>query len=289
MSKLISNRFLWLTALMALLIFNVEKTVLGVKLALKLCASTIIPSLFIFMVFSNVLVTALSKEKNIKLSPKIIICLLGSFCGFPIGASVCNAFCDNKIFSKKDAALLIPYCNNASFGFVVGAVGYSFFGSLKLGYILFISQLIASFVPIFLIKINYSRMSYPAEAFSMFEAFLKSIERSIKSILNICGLICVFSALLELLKSIHLNFLSIFLEISSGVAYCVDFKEACPCLSFVLCGFCCGFSGICVLLQIKSAFEYSELKFSNLLAHKIFQGILTALLSFAGYNFFVCT
>ena len=241
------------------------------------------------MVFSYVLVTVLSEEKNINLSPKLLIYALGSFCGFPIGASVCKTFCDNKTISQKDAALIIPYCNNASFSFVVGAVGLSFFDSRQLGYILYISQLITSLVPICLIRINYNSVSNCTESSSFFEVFLKSIEKSVKSILNICGLICIFSALLEILKSCNLNFLSVFLEISNGVTYCAAFKDTHPCLSFVICGFCCGFSGICVLLQIKSTFKYNELNFFSLIAHKIFQGVFTALLSFAGYKFFVCT
>ena len=195
-SKFINNRILWLTTFLFFLLLNVESGVYGVKYALNICATAIIPSLFVFMVFANVLVATISEKGINKISPKIIVFLLGNFCGFPIGASVCKTFCDNKIISPKDAALIIPYCNNASFGFTVGAVGLSFFENEKLGYVLFISQFLASLILICNIKINYSNTLAGTNKTSQFEMFLNSIEKSVKNIFNICGLICIFSAFL---------------------------------------------------------------------------------------------
>lgn len=268
-------------------IINIENVINGVKNALNICAVSIIPSLFVFMVLSDVTVTLLMDDDTVSLSPKITAFVIGSLCGFPIGASVCDRLCKSNAISKQDAAKIIPFCNNASPAFVIGAIGVSMLKSKHIGLILYFSQILASLLPILFIKVKTCDSEKTKNDVSISDAFFSAIEKSIFGIFKVCAVICIFSVVISLLDTVSLSYLSIFLEINNGAAFSVSLFNNFPSLTILLCGFCCGFSGICVHMQITSSLKSVKVKYVHLLLCKLLQGILCSLFSFAGYYLFI--
>lgn len=268
-------------------IINIESVIDGVKNALSICAASIIPSLFVFMVLSDVTVTLLMDDDTVSLSPKIMAFAIGSLCGFPIGASVCDRLCQSNAISKEDAAKIIPFCNNASPAFVIGAIGVSMLKNKNIGLLLYFSQIIASLFPILFIKVKKCDNEKTKTNHSIGDAFFSAIEKSIFGIFKVCAVICIFSVIIALLDTVSLSYLSIFLEISNGAAFCASLFNNVPALTIPLCGFCCGFSGICVHMQIISSLKSVKVKYIHLLLYKLLQGILCSLFSLAGYYLFI--
>ncbi len=268
-------------------ILNIESVINGTIDALNICATAIIPSLFIFMVAADMIVTTLFSDKGISFPPKFTAYILGSLCGFPVGASVCENMCKNKALSKRDAARIIPFCNNTSPSFLLGAIGTVMFGDKRYGIILFIAQTVASAFPLLFIKTQKSCIIHVKNNVSVLEAFVSAIEKAVMGVLKVCANVCIFSVIITLLKKLSLDFLSVFLEISNGTTYCAEIFSAHPIYGFALCGFCCGFSGFCVHMQIKSMLKYVEISMPNLLFSKLLQGLFCGLLSAIGYYLFI--
>ena len=205
--------------------------------------------------------------------------IIGSLCGFPTGACICEKLSHNGIISEKDASKILPFCNNASPAFVIGAVGISILGNENLGWIIYISQFLSSAIPLLFINTSCSIKTFNHIALSVKNVFFSSIEKAVYNILKICAIICIFSAFLEILKKMSLSYMAILLEISNGISFCSQTFHNSTALTISLCSFCCSFSGICVHLQIKSMLKRIDIRYTYLFVCKFLQGILSFLFS----------
>lgn len=274
-------------AIMIIFIFRIQNVILGITKAINICAFSIIPSLFIFMVFSDVLTSLILNDSKVIIPVKYLVLTIGTLCGFPIGATVCDRLIQNNVITQKDAKKLIPFCNNASPAYILGTIGTTIYKNKKIGVIILVAQFLSSALPVFFLKIKSAPQVLEAHPFSIIDLFCKSLEKTSFNMLKVCASVCFFSAIIEVLKDYSLIFSSVILEITNGVNFCASLFEANKYLSVGLCGFCCGFSGICVLTQIVSTTSYVRISFPDLLIKKLFQGILCAVFSLiALYLFF---
>ncbi len=70
--------------------------------------------------------------------------LLGLFAGFPVGAIIAASLCESGQIDSEEAVRLCCFTNNASAAFLVGAVGSGFFGSTRIGWLLWCAQTAAA-------------------------------------------------------------------------------------------------------------------------------------------------
>ena len=123
------------------------------KTGLSLCVKTVIPSLFPFMVISelivksglghiigNILGTPITKIFRISNAASCAV-IMGILCGFPIGARTVVALLENGDINKNEAEKLMTFCNSPSSGFIIGAVGLSLYSNKKIGIILYLTTL----------------------------------------------------------------------------------------------------------------------------------------------------
>lgn len=271
---------------MVFCIFNIETVISGMQKALSICAFSIVPSLFIFMVLSDLTLSLMLNDNSLSLTPKMIAFILGALCGFPIGAIVCERLHKSGAISESDTKKLLPYCNNASPAFVIGAIGVSMLGDKNLGILLYFSQLIISFIPICFIKCTDQKNLIDNSKSSVKELFFSAIEKSVYGIFKVCAIICFFTALLSIIEHSKLSLLAPILEISCGSSFAASLYGTNPVLSVLVCGFCVGFSGICVHLQMLSAVKSIKINYVHFLIVKTLQGIVCALISLLGYELF---
>ena len=92
------------------------------RFALEFCGKTLIPSLFIYMVLSKMIVnTPIIHRLTSILGLESVALILGTLCGCPIGAKNAVLLYDNGQITKKHAEYLCSFSNNASISFVIGA------------------------------------------------------------------------------------------------------------------------------------------------------------------------
>lgn len=278
------------------------------KSGLKLCAQTVIPSLFPFMVISSLLVSSgigLRLCRPLATPARWLFgvseggaCafILGAICGFPIGAKVIGSMYDNGIISKKEAERVMTFCNNPGSAFVISAVGVSLFGSLKLGIILYVCVILSSVIVGAVGRLFYRGEKYTSCSAATIKAslsatrsgvslFTSAVQDSAISMLTVCAMVAFFSSLIGCvgvsLSKIGVSDTPIALifavfELSSGVGALSELSSP---LSLILCAAALGWSGLSVHFQVISVSAGRGFSFYPYFIAKGAQGVVCAILT----------
>ena len=293
---------------LVLLIKNAESAVEYMKTALILCANTVIPSLFPFMVVSDILTSsgigaflgraiARPMRRIFGLGSEAgSVLLLGAFCGFPIGAKCAVSLYDSGRLSASECEKLLTFSNNPSSAFMISAVGISLFGSRRQGLLLYaltlVSSLAVGIVFCRLIKekeeaqSSHKKENSPPRHALRFGAdeFTNAITSSAFGVIRVCAFVVFFSVFLgtlgDLFESLGVTrtvraLFFCFFELTGGMTEAtrlVDTKSA-----LILAAFAAGWSGLSVHFQIMSICSGRGLSFKPYFAAKLAQGLICAL------------
>ena len=294
------------------IITNISVASLGAHKGISYCVNVLIPSLFIFMILTSFVVNSGIAQNLSKIlnpitkflfylpgctAPVIILSLIG---GYPVGARGAKSLYESKEINIEQLNRLMTFSVNAGPAFIIEIVGNILLKNYKLGYLIFIVQIILSLSigiisGIIARKKNlnfyFSKNKYKNHKLNVSDSLIKSCSETSKSIIIMSALIVVFYTLIEILNyslltktvlnhffdsndsinSFRAIFISIF-EMTSGCNEVV-FKNAPTGIIF----FAVGFGGICAHLQIKSIFEKDDFRFIKFTAYRLLNGILTAL------------
>ena len=274
-------------------LFNPYRISFHAQSAIKLCATALVPTLFIFMVFSRMLshlctanifggkiISFLSAL--LKLPPCLIpICISGLFCGAPAGAfAICRMY-DEGIITKKEAERACIFANNCSAAFILGFIS-ALLGSKPKSVYIFISNIAATvFVYMIFFRGDNDKSKtkterrYSPKPFS--ESLTESISSSVTATVTLCGYVIFFYTLTqvicqELMPFLHgltssdekIGFINAaicsFFEISSGVMRISSLKGS---EAVVLCAGAAGFTGLSMVFQVKGILGKSRLSAKN--------------------------
>ena len=281
--------------LLCLLLKNAEIAVDHMRAGLRLCASTVIPSLFPFMVVSEWLVSSgignrrgRSARRFLGISGEALpAILLGALCGFPVGAKTAIALYDSGRLSGRETEWLLTFCNTPSPGFLISAVGISMFGCRSFGIFLYVAALGSSLAVGVLFRIlrPIPRQEAIPSSFRPVTAsasFSRGIASATSSMLSVCACVVFFTSVIGCLShatdalclpSAVEAFLFGIFEISSGVSAAADEPSA---IRLALCGFAVGWSGISVHCQILSVGSGRGISFKPYFLSKVLQGLFCA-------------
>lgn len=121
--------------------------------ALVLCIRTVIPTVFPIAAAGGILTCMAPPPRMICALPGKLLALshesvgvlfISLVSGFPVGAMLSSRLLEVGKIDREEAARLCCYTNNASAAFLVGTVGEGFFGSPKVGWILWLSSVSAA-------------------------------------------------------------------------------------------------------------------------------------------------
>lgn len=274
---------------------------------LLLCAKTVIPSLFPFMVLSELIVSggignALLKRVAAPLRrlfglPNAGCCavMLGMLCGFPVGAKCAILSYEQGTLSKEETERVLTFSNNPSSAFLISAVGVSLWGNRRFGIALYITVLCVSVLTGILTNLlrkkNTEEVSVqniqtvPTPPLTGARLFTEAVRSATGSILLVCAYVIFFSALVgtlnlvlaafDLPSSVNAFFFCLF-ELSGGVSQASALGNTA--FAALLCAFAAGWSGLSVHCQVLSVCDGKGLSFRSYFLAKIFQGILCALI-----------
>ena len=241
----------------------------ALKQAVIRCLDILVPSLFAFMAFSELLIQSGSYIILSKIFFPVSIVtglpdelaavfIISNIAGYPVGASMISSLYDNGRISKEDASRLICFCCNGGPAFFGGAVGLAVFSSAETGMLLFVSSAIVNlagaclYFRLFPIgsAANKNQISFKSDMLSA------AVCRAGGNLLKICGMVLLFSGIsaasAPLLRAIASDdnvrtVIYSFLEISNLSA--INGK---PYFLLPFMASAGAFGGLCVICQIAS-------------------------------------
>ena len=272
--------FCIMSILALLLSFCFADTAIGaMSEGMKLCIGVVVPSLFPFMVFSDILVSSggarliampfsrpvkrlfgIGKEGSVAL-------VLGMLCGFPVGTRAALSLYSEGKISRGETEHLLCFCNGPSAAFLINAVGLSLFGSRDFGILLYCSQMLSSLVVGLAARSYFKNKSSDlalmlsfAEERGRERGILPTITRAVtgasEGMVSICAFVIFFSALTGVLREILSRFganeavsaaLLGFFEMTGGVSAVSTLSLPLSCL---LAAAIVGWSGLSVHFQM---------------------------------------
>ena len=326
--------FIFISFTLCLLIFS-KSNLSAVKSGLSLWANSVVPSLFPFFVATELLmhtdiVMQLGLLLNKYMKPLFNIRGEGAFCfimgiisGYPIGAKIASNFRMNNVCSKEECERLLSFTNNSGPLFIIGTVGILMFKNTTIGFLLFITHILAcisvGIVFRFWKKNSSSKLSFCKQhekislknniCFSnLGEVLAESITNSVSTIILIGGFVVIFSSIISIFNAsgllnvinnifspitdffnINSSFSSSFftglLEITNGINSISNIPCKKISINIVLSAFLLGFGGISVFLQVLSIISKTDLSIKPYIYGKLLQGILSALYTYLFLNF----
>lgn len=292
--NLLLAMFVLLTALM------LTESARAAKLALEglnLWFAKMIPALLPFMILSGILIGLGLSDGFARLfspllgpvfslSDSCLYCIvIGFLCGFPMGARVCAQSYEQGRISRREASLLLSFCNNIGPLYFVGYVrglfpGYDLFPLLfgmygiPLLYGIFLRHTVFFHLLPYKTKPAQSHTNAPAPHF--FSVMNASIQSSLDAI-TVLGGYMIFCNLLNLIPqklfgpdSLLTVLTGPLLEITSGLSR-LSKKQAF--WAFLL----LPFGGLSCIAQTYSCIKNTDLSLSEYVGHKLIQTMLSAL------------
>lgn len=273
--------------------------------------SSILPSLFPFILFSNLLIYLNIIPFILSFCGKfryLACCILTGFlCGYPMGAKITYSYyLDNKI-TLKELYFLMSFINNCNPIFILSTIGICVLNNFKFGLVLCISHYLSSIV-IGIYNFTHNNIIHEISKKSnilsnnkdkilhksLFDIISSSIASTYVVLGNIFAYILIsnllYSNLSEILYLFKVNrnvlyLLSGFFESIGGIktVYAnihISEKVILPIISFYL-----GFSGISIIFQIYSCIYKSDISIYKIFKYKLIQGCLSMALTYCLLNF----
>lgn len=281
---------------MIFLLSNPKEAVKGAVKGLVMCSDIVIPSLFPFSVCVLFLYKAgmfnFFKRKVSRLSRALfglngeclsifIMSLLG---GYPIGAILIeNAYSENNI-SKRNAENMLTYCVNSGPAFIIIGIGNGIFMDVKVGFLLYASNFLASLSLALLLKrfFTYQHIekntTYSA---NLSDTFVKTTAQASGSMITICSFVVLFSTIVSAVLAIPFEMnrlIASFLEITNG---CVIIGKNIYLLSFLL-----GFGGLSIHFQILSVLKSLKPSYIKFLLGRVIHGFLSLFYTYILFKIF---
>lgn len=135
---------------------NPEPYISSTFVGLKVWATIVLPSLFVFFVLTKLFMGLNSSLKLFNFLDKIFyklfkvkktggyVFFMSAISGYPIGAKLISEFYLNGTISQVEAKRLISFCSTSGPMFILGSVAVNMFNDYKLGIIILISHLFSS-------------------------------------------------------------------------------------------------------------------------------------------------
>ena len=253
-------------ALIGLCIFYSEEIKNGVIYGTRVALYNVIPTTFMFSVITDfhikvsdgrlpIIDKALGKALGISPLGSSAI-TLGLICGFPIGASLLSQGMKEGLCEKEEAKYLLPLVTNPSLAFTVCVVGRGIFECSSIGFVIWISIVIATLITAFIFKRKTAFIENTDVIIRQRYSITSSIKASGLGALTVGSFIIFFSALREIILkafggSDFASVLLSMLEIGGGVVSLSNIGiRSIPFIGFVLSSV-----GLCGALQALSFFD----------------------------------
>ena len=275
--------------------------------ALALCARSVVPSLFPFLVASSALLAlgfgelaapwlAGLMEPLFRVpgagSAALVLGLVG---GYPIGAkTAADLYRENLVsrevrefldaLGEKEAERLLAFCNNSNPVFLISVLGVGVFGSVRAGVWLWLIHVLSALLTGLVFRGSGKSASRqeltrhpPFQAVSFTEAFTGAVRSSLAGILSVCAFVVFFYVLAQPLTAMGGR-------LGAVLVAALELFSLTPLLTadafgFLLAAAAAGWGGLSVLCQTLAVLEGSGLRLRNCFLGKVVQSAFSLLLA----------
>ena len=309
-----------------LLIFS-NANLSSAKTGLALWANSVVPSLLPFFIATELLgytniISILGKLLNKFMKPIFNVpgeggfpFIMGIISGYPMGAKIVSNFKAQGICTNEESERLLAFTNNSGPLFIIGTVGIGLFKDTTIGFLLFITHILACLTVGFLFRFWKSSKRFGQKGISSFkqkeqvsisnlgEVLASSIMSAINTIFLIGGFIVLFSVIISILENscildglahlIHpiLNIFKVpssyadgiftgILELTNGVCNIANITNKSISTNITICAFLLGFGGISIMLQILSITSKAKISIKPYIIGKLLQGTFAAIYTY---------
>ena len=292
-----------------LILKNPDVAITYMNQGLLLCAKTVIPSLFPFMVLSELIVSGGIGNRMLRVlaapfrrlfalpTAACRAVLLGWLCGSPIGARCTVLALSRGELTREEAERALAVSNNPSSAFLISAVGVSLWQNRRFGIALYAAVLLSAAITGILLSIPHrkrnQRHRLPREELFLSppqtgaKLFSGAVRAASGNMLLVCAYVVFFSTLVGTLQLIFTSFgvsetlaapLFCLFELSGGVSRASALGNTLH--AALLCAFAAGWSGLSVHCQVLSVCDGATLSFRPYFRAKLLQSLLCTLLFF---------
>lgn len=307
------------TVLFLLLLLS-HKYIDSVQNSIDIFVNGIIPSLFPFILLSEIAINTnifdslsrfvekpISKIFNVSKYSTIAI-IVGFLCGFPSGSKAVNTLYTQGKISEKDANILLSFVNNSNPAFIISTIGVLVFNNISIGIILAISHYASSII----IGIIYSRYynilntdiihESDTDLNSNLKIYSRNSkkERNVVEILKKCilnsfitlgiifGFIVIFNLLFDILNVVlqKISVSEYFSYILSSIfeitrgSYNIANLNLSYIYVIIIESLVLGFSGLCIIFQVISSIDNLDIRPKRIVIFSIIHGILSAIITY---------
>lgn len=286
----------------ALLLKNPDISIQYVTRGLRLCCTAVIPTLFPFMVLSELLVRTGGGElmgRALAAPMRALFglsgagsCafLLGAVCGFPVGTRAAVMLYDRGLLERSEAERLISFCNYPSSAFMISATGAALWQNRQLGAAMYASVLAAGVIAGIISGIPARRAAkkegvVPTDMPHTVRkpqptALSDSVTAAATSTLNVCAYVAFFSCVVGCISHILARVspsrtveaaIYSFFELTSGAAASAAVIPSRT--GILMCTAAAGWSGLSVALQVFSVCSSSERPHPRMTAYLVSKAV----------------
>lgn len=271
----------------------------GASNGLLLWFQIILPTLFPFLLFSNLLFVtgSLNLISNVLGKPcsrmfhvseiSSFAIVAGFLCGYPMGAKVSADLVNNGYITKNEGEYLLSFCNNISPVFIINFITMKILDRQDL---IFPSLVISILAPIVisLFTRKIYRFEYQKRKVDMsvkqwdFKDIDKAILESFEILVKVGGYIILFSVFLVLLQKVHISwkmypFLLSTLEMTNGLMLLGKMNFSFAIKYPILLGLAV-FGGWCLTAQTKCVVQNAGLRIRFYIIEKLAAALTASLL-----------
>lgn len=282
----------------ALLWFLVDATEIrgSMQAALGLCARSVVPSMFPFLVGSSLL---LSLGFGELVSPHLAglmgplfrlpgsassALLLGLVGGYPIGAKTGADLYREGLLTREEAERLLAFANNSNPVFLLNVLGLGVFGSTRVGVWLWLIHVGSALLTGLLFRGGGKKSTaqgvarqLPSRSVSLSAAFVESVKSALAGMLSICAFVVFFYAVAHPLAALGGRAGPVLVGLTE--LFSLTPLLTCDRFGFVLAATAAGWGGLSVLFQTAAVLDGSGLSLRPCFRGKLVQGLLSALLA----------
>lgn len=286
----------------ALLLKNPDISIQYVTRGLRLCCTAVIPTLFPFMVLSELLVRTGGGElmgRALAAPMRALFglsgagsCafLLGAVCGFPVGTRAAVMLYDRGLLGRSEVERLISFCNYPSSAFMISATGAALWQNRQLGAAMYASVLAAGVLAGIISGIPARRAAKNegtvqtdmphAVRKPQPTALSDSVTAAAVSTLNVCAYVAFFSCVVGCISHILARIspsrtveaaIYSFFELTSGAAASAAVIPSRT--GILMCTAAAGWSGLSVALQVFSVCSSSERPHPRMTAYLVSKAV----------------